>query len=130
MGLWWFFAPRISWSQAMGLKPAGCPQVLLTGKPCRNFQVLVAYSMLQMVREQALLECMSGDAILMVRVSLARSPTRLEPDPCTHLTEGCRPTVLCFMAAFASRGEQVMRAEVWSTMMMAFSRIASNALQQ
>ncbi|XP_052045309.1 TBC1 domain family member 21 [Apodemus sylvaticus] len=39
-------------------------EVLLTGKPCRNFQVLVAYSMLQMVREQALLECMSGDAIL------------------------------------------------------------------
>uniref|UniRef100_A0A8D2D4A7 TBC1 domain family member 21 n=1 Tax=Sciurus vulgaris TaxID=55149 RepID=A0A8D2D4A7_SCIVU len=40
-------------------------EVLLTGKPCRNFQVLVAYSMLQMVREQALLESMSGDAILL-----------------------------------------------------------------
>ncbi|EDL95676.1 TBC1 domain family, member 21 [Rattus norvegicus] len=45
-------------------------EVLLTGKPCRNFQVLVAYSMLQMVREQALLECMSGDAILMVPQAL------------------------------------------------------------
>lgn len=42
------------------------PQVLLTGKPCRNLQVLVAYSMLQMVREQALLESMSSDAILLV----------------------------------------------------------------
>ncbi|XP_048185557.1 LOW QUALITY PROTEIN: TBC1 domain family member 21 [Perognathus longimembris pacificus] len=40
-------------------------EVLLTGKPCRNFQVLVAYSMLQMVRQQALLESMSGDAILL-----------------------------------------------------------------
>nr|XP_021505437.1 TBC1 domain family member 21 isoform X3 [Meriones unguiculatus] len=40
-------------------------EVMLTGKPCRNFQVLVAYSMLQMVREQALLESMSGDAILL-----------------------------------------------------------------
>ncbi|XP_008834686.2 TBC1 domain family member 21 isoform X2 [Nannospalax galili] len=40
-------------------------EVLLTGKPCRNFQVLVAYSMLQMVREQALVESMSGDAILL-----------------------------------------------------------------
>ncbi|XP_042553425.1 TBC1 domain family member 21 isoform X1 [Dipodomys spectabilis] len=40
-------------------------EVLLTGKPCRNFQVLVAYSLLQMVRQQALLESMSGDAILL-----------------------------------------------------------------
>ncbi|XP_063099556.1 TBC1 domain family member 21 isoform X3 [Cavia porcellus] len=40
-------------------------EVLLTGKPCRNLQVLVAYSMLQMVREQALLESMSSDAILL-----------------------------------------------------------------
>ncbi|KAF0885934.1 TBC21 protein, partial [Crocuta crocuta] len=40
-------------------------EVLLTGKPCRNFQVLVAYSMLQMVREQVLQESMlSNDIIL------------------------------------------------------------------
>ncbi|XP_052585099.1 TBC1 domain family member 21 isoform X3 [Peromyscus californicus insignis] len=45
-------------------------EVLLTGKPCRNFQVLVAYSMLQMVREQALVESMSGDAILLACNSL------------------------------------------------------------
>lgn len=46
-----------------------CPplQVLLTGKPCRNFQVLVAYSLLQMVREQVLKESMVGDDILQVR---------------------------------------------------------------
>lgn len=42
-------------------------QVLLTGKPCRNFQVLVAYSLLQMVREQVLQESMAGDDILLVR---------------------------------------------------------------
>ncbi|XP_073068377.1 TBC1 domain family member 21 isoform X2 [Manis javanica] len=40
-------------------------EVLLTGKPCRNFQVLVAYSMLQMVRKQVLQENMAGDAILL-----------------------------------------------------------------
>ncbi|XP_012583970.1 PREDICTED: TBC1 domain family member 21 [Condylura cristata] len=40
-------------------------EVLLTGKPCRNFQVLVAYSMLQMVREQVLQESMTGDDILL-----------------------------------------------------------------
>ncbi|KAM5293178.1 TBC1 domain family member 21 isoform 2-T2 [Ctenodactylus gundi] len=40
-------------------------EVLLTGKPCWNLQVLVAYSMLQMVREQVLLENMSGDAIVL-----------------------------------------------------------------
>ncbi|XP_038603058.1 TBC1 domain family member 21 isoform X1 [Tachyglossus aculeatus] len=40
-------------------------EVLLTGKPCRNFQVLVAYSMLQMVRGQVLRESMVGDDILM-----------------------------------------------------------------
>ncbi|KAI2575054.1 TBC1 domain family member 21 [Homo sapiens] len=40
-------------------------EVLLTGKPCRNFQVLVAYSMLQMVREQVLQESMGGDDILL-----------------------------------------------------------------
>lgn len=73
--------------------------------------MLVAYSMLQMVRDQALLECMSGDAILMVRVPLARSPASLELDPCTHLTEGCRPIVFWFVAAFATRGEQVMRVK-------------------
>lgn len=104
-------APRVSWSQATALKPAGCPQVLLTGKPCRNFQVLVAYSMLQMVREQALLECMSGDAILSVSLPLAGSPSSLQPDPCTHLTEGSRPMVLQFTSAFASSGEQAMRGK-------------------
>ncbi|KAI4540201.1 hypothetical protein MG293_009242 [Ovis ammon polii] len=40
-------------------------EVLLTGKPCRNFQVLVAYSMLQMVRPQVLQESMTGDDILL-----------------------------------------------------------------
>ncbi|XP_004407877.1 PREDICTED: TBC1 domain family member 21 isoform X4 [Odobenus rosmarus divergens] len=40
-------------------------EVLLTGKPCRNFQVLVAYSMLQMVREQVLQESMTSDGILL-----------------------------------------------------------------
>uniref|UniRef100_A0A2K5CQV9 TBC1 domain family member 21 n=1 Tax=Aotus nancymaae TaxID=37293 RepID=A0A2K5CQV9_AOTNA len=40
-------------------------EVLLTGKPCRNFQVLVAYSMLQMVRGQVLQESMGGDDILL-----------------------------------------------------------------
>ncbi|XP_047652260.1 TBC1 domain family member 21 isoform X3 [Phacochoerus africanus] len=40
-------------------------EVLLTGKPCRNSQVLVAYSMLQMVREQVLQESMTGDDILL-----------------------------------------------------------------
>ncbi|VTJ65360.1 Hypothetical predicted protein [Marmota monax] len=50
-------------------------EVLLTGKPCRNFQVLVAYSMLQMVREQALLESMSGDAILLPSPASQTKPT-------------------------------------------------------
>ncbi|XP_007446715.1 PREDICTED: TBC1 domain family member 21 isoform X3 [Lipotes vexillifer] len=40
-------------------------EVLLTRKPCRNFQVLVAYSMLQMVRKQVLQESMTGDDILL-----------------------------------------------------------------
>ncbi|KAM5243497.1 LOW QUALITY PROTEIN: TBC1 domain family member 21 [Hipposideros larvatus] len=40
-------------------------EVLLTGKPCRNFQVLVAYSLLQMVRGQVLQESMAGDDILL-----------------------------------------------------------------
>uniref|UniRef100_A0A8C6FI69 TBC1 domain family member 21 n=1 Tax=Moschus moschiferus TaxID=68415 RepID=A0A8C6FI69_MOSMO len=40
-------------------------EVLLTGKPCRNFQVLAAYSMLQMVRQQVLQENMTGDDILL-----------------------------------------------------------------
>ena len=47
-------------------------QVLLTGKPCRNFQVLVAYSLLQMVREQVLQEGMAGDDILLVRVPFSQ----------------------------------------------------------
>nr|XP_019591494.1 PREDICTED: TBC1 domain family member 21 isoform X1 [Rhinolophus sinicus] len=40
-------------------------EVLLTGKPCRNFQVPVAYSLLQLVREQVLQESMAGDDILL-----------------------------------------------------------------
>ncbi|XP_019523476.1 PREDICTED: TBC1 domain family member 21 [Hipposideros armiger] len=40
-------------------------EVLLTGKPCRNFQVLVAYSLLQMVRGQVLQESMAGNDILL-----------------------------------------------------------------
>uniref|UniRef100_A0A8C3YEW8 TBC1 domain family member 21 n=1 Tax=Catagonus wagneri TaxID=51154 RepID=A0A8C3YEW8_9CETA len=40
-------------------------EVLLTGKPCRNCQVLVAYSMLQMLREQVLRESMTGEHILL-----------------------------------------------------------------
>lgn len=66
--------------------------------------MLVAYSMLQMVREQALLESMSGDAILLVRVPLACSPPSLEPDPCTHFIEGCRPMVFWLMAILFPEG--------------------------
>uniref|UniRef100_A0A673UAX9 TBC1 domain family member 21 n=1 Tax=Suricata suricatta TaxID=37032 RepID=A0A673UAX9_SURSU len=40
-------------------------EVLLTGKPCRNFQVLVAYSMLQMVRKQVLQESLPSDDIIL-----------------------------------------------------------------
>ncbi|XP_054858277.1 TBC1 domain family member 21 [Eublepharis macularius] len=39
-------------------------EVFLTGMPCRNFQVMVAYTMLQMVRDQIVQEDMSGDDIL------------------------------------------------------------------
>lgn len=60
-------------------------QVLLTGKPCRNFQVLVAYSLLQMVRGQILQESMAGDDILLVRAASGQArpmaplgPTLLE----------------------------------------------------
>ncbi|XP_053128880.1 TBC1 domain family member 21 [Hemicordylus capensis] len=41
-------------------------EVFLTGLPCKNFQVVVAYTMLQMVRDQILREDMSGDDILML----------------------------------------------------------------
>lgn len=41
-------------------------EVFLTGLPCRNFQVIVAYTMLQMVRDQILREDMSADDILML----------------------------------------------------------------
>ncbi|XP_075753692.1 TBC1 domain family member 21 isoform X2 [Pelodiscus sinensis] len=41
-------------------------EVFLTGMPCRNFQVIVAYTMLQGVRDQILRENMGGDDILMV----------------------------------------------------------------
>lgn len=59
-------------------------QVLLTGKPCRNFQVLVAYSMLQMVRLQVLQESMTGEHILLVRGPPAKpSPAPPLPSPDT-----------------------------------------------
>ncbi|XP_069909527.1 TBC1 domain family member 21 isoform X1 [Oryctolagus cuniculus] len=45
-------------------------EVLLAGKPCRNFQVLVAYSMLQMLRERVLLNGMGGADILLACNSL------------------------------------------------------------
>lgn len=52
--------------------------------------MLVAYSMLQMVREQALVESMSGDAILLVS-ALSRIPLQPpEPGACTHFVEECR----------------------------------------
>nr|XP_028562513.1 TBC1 domain family member 21 [Podarcis muralis] len=41
-------------------------EVFLTGLPCRNFQVIVAYTMLQTVRDQILREDMNGDDILML----------------------------------------------------------------
>uniref|UniRef100_A0A8C4YQK8 TBC1 domain family member 21 n=1 Tax=Gopherus evgoodei TaxID=1825980 RepID=A0A8C4YQK8_9SAUR len=41
-------------------------EVFLMGMPCRNFQVIVAYTMLQSVRDQILHENMDGDDILMV----------------------------------------------------------------
>ncbi|XP_077173748.1 TBC1 domain family member 21 [Paroedura picta] len=41
-------------------------EVFLTGMPCRNFQVIVAYTMLQMVRDQTLREDMSREDILML----------------------------------------------------------------
>nr|XP_009674009.1 PREDICTED: TBC1 domain family member 21 [Struthio camelus australis] len=41
-------------------------EVFLTGKPCRNFQVIVAYTLLQTVRDQILRENMAGDDILML----------------------------------------------------------------
>ncbi|NXA33069.1 TBC21 protein, partial [Eudromia elegans] len=45
-------------------------EVFLTGKPCRNFQVIVAYTLLQTVRDQILRENMAGDDILMLCGSL------------------------------------------------------------
>ncbi|XP_063170424.1 TBC1 domain family member 21 [Candoia aspera] len=39
-------------------------EVFLTGHPCRNFQVIIAYTMLQMVRDQILRDDMEGDDIL------------------------------------------------------------------
>lgn len=81
--------------QATGQAEA-CPplQVLLTGKPCRNFQVLVAYSMLQMVRTQVLQESMTGDDILLVRApSGPARPHRLLEAPDTHTIPGEGPWV-------------------------------------
>ncbi|XP_033047590.1 TBC1 domain family member 21 isoform X5 [Trachypithecus francoisi] len=61
-------------------------EVLLTGKPCRNFQVLVAYSMLQMVREQVLQESMGGDDILLVRAPSGKPPAQLL-EACNNLID-------------------------------------------
>lgn len=55
--------------------------------------MLVAYSMLQMVREQALLESMSGDAILLVSTLCPIPLQPLELDPCAHFIEGYRSVV-------------------------------------
>ncbi|XP_015678021.1 TBC1 domain family member 21 [Protobothrops mucrosquamatus] len=41
-------------------------EVFLIGHPCRNFQVIVAYTMLQIVRDQILREDLEGDDILML----------------------------------------------------------------
>uniref|UniRef100_A0A8D0BVW3 TBC1 domain family member 21 n=1 Tax=Salvator merianae TaxID=96440 RepID=A0A8D0BVW3_SALMN len=41
-------------------------EVFLTGLPCRNFQVIIAYTMLNMVRDQILSEDLNGDDILML----------------------------------------------------------------
>lgn len=70
MGLW-SVGLTIRRARRPGLRLPGRLQVLLTGKPCRNFQVLVAYSMLQMVREQVLQESMTSDSILLVRAPRA-----------------------------------------------------------
>ncbi|XP_007110883.2 TBC1 domain family member 21 isoform X3 [Physeter macrocephalus] len=63
-------------------------EVLLTGKPCRNFQVLVAYSMLQMVRKQVLQESMAGDDILLACNNLIDlDATELVSTACTVYAE-------------------------------------------
>uniref|UniRef100_A0A8D0L6X7 TBC1 domain family member 21 n=1 Tax=Sphenodon punctatus TaxID=8508 RepID=A0A8D0L6X7_SPHPU len=54
-------------------------EVFLTGLPCRNFQVIVAYTMLQMVRDDILKENMSGDDILLVRLVLELESLRIIP---------------------------------------------------
>ncbi|XP_067327508.1 TBC1 domain family member 21 [Anolis sagrei] len=41
-------------------------EVFLTGLPCRNFQVIVAFTILQIVRDQVVTEDLSGDEILML----------------------------------------------------------------
>lgn len=85
-------------------------QVLLTGKPCRNFQVLVAYSLLQMVRGQVLQESMTGDAILLVRAPWAGpSPISSWRPPTSHTIPGQRLLVcgvLGFRALFAPGQEE------------------------
>lgn len=79
-----------------GLEAQAAPprlQVLLTGKPCRNFQVLVAYSMLQMVREQVLQESMLSNDIILVSPP-TRGPTLRRPSLCLpppHPQELCCP---------------------------------------
>ncbi|XP_059952092.1 TBC1 domain family member 21 [Mesoplodon densirostris] len=63
-------------------------EVLLTEKPCRNFQVLVAYSMLQMVRKQMLQESMTGDDILLACNNLIDlDAAELVSAACTVYTE-------------------------------------------
>lgn len=71
-----------------GLRLTGRLQVLLTGKPCRNFQVLVAYSMLQMVREQVLQESMTSDGILLVRAPRAAPAPQPPSTPPRPLAPG------------------------------------------
>uniref|UniRef100_A0A8C5SDL6 TBC1 domain family member 21 n=1 Tax=Laticauda laticaudata TaxID=8630 RepID=A0A8C5SDL6_LATLA len=41
-------------------------EVFLTGHPCKNFQVIIAYTMLQMVRDQILREDLEEEEILML----------------------------------------------------------------
>lgn len=105
------------------------PQVLLTGKPCRNFQVLVAYSMLQMVREQVLQESMGGDDILLVRALSGKPPAQLlealTPHPsCKTGAHG----VLGTRATFSPQAGRAMRAKVRITVPRAFNRLAHLSL--
>lgn len=89
-------------------------QVLLTGKPCRNSQVLVAYSMLQMVREQVLQESMTGDDILLVRTPLGRAPPhQLVEAPTIHTIPGEVPGL---QRPFCPWAGVAMRADILPTL--------------